>query len=325
MAISDYRFVHNAVPHVEAAAVTLHQLVAAPGHGKRLVITRLLFSNGATAGTIAFLADTGGTLAPEDMADMVQSALAQFTDGKAPVIGVHCHNDLGLATANTLAAIAAGASHVEATVGGFGERAGNAALEEIAFLISAFSERYSISHAIKLSEIAGTSELFDELTGIHTHPNKPVIGRCALPQSPEAAPRSLDPRLRELLRESTIGRRKSTMPSGACLDDAPPQWGTAAEAAPGKAQAGGEEAPYRLESFNVLTGSHAPPVGIVVMHKGETHVTQSSHGTGPIDALFKAVDRSLGWGETPRGPSPLSLAFPFQGARPCDRSDSLSW
>ena len=61
MGPADWRTVHNAPPAVEAAAVTLQELVAAPGPGKRLVITRLLFSNGATAGTIAFLADTPGT------------------------------------------------------------------------------------------------------------------------------------------------------------------------------------------------------------------------------------------------------------------------
>jgi len=61
---ADWRFVRNATPAVEAAAVTLQELVAAPGAGKRLVITRLLFSNGAVAGTIAFLGDTPGTPVP---------------------------------------------------------------------------------------------------------------------------------------------------------------------------------------------------------------------------------------------------------------------
>jgi hypothetical protein len=60
----DWRTVKNATPHVEAGAVTLHELVAAPGHGKRLVITRLLFSNNAVAGSIAFLADCPGTPVP---------------------------------------------------------------------------------------------------------------------------------------------------------------------------------------------------------------------------------------------------------------------
>ena len=61
MGPTDWRTVHNSPPHVEGAAVTLHEIVAAPGHGKRLVITRLLFSVGGTAGTLAFLADPAGT------------------------------------------------------------------------------------------------------------------------------------------------------------------------------------------------------------------------------------------------------------------------
>jgi len=64
MGPTDWRTVHNAAPHVEVAAVTTHELVAAPGLGKRLVITRLLFSNGATAGTIAFMGDAPGTPVP---------------------------------------------------------------------------------------------------------------------------------------------------------------------------------------------------------------------------------------------------------------------
>jgi hypothetical protein len=64
MGPTDWRTVHNATPHTEGAAVTLHEIVAAPGAGKRLVITRLLFSVGATAGTLAFLADTPGTPVP---------------------------------------------------------------------------------------------------------------------------------------------------------------------------------------------------------------------------------------------------------------------
>ena len=64
MGPTDWRTVHNSPPHVEGAAVTLQEIVAAPGHGKRLVITRLLFSVGGTAGTLAFLADTPGTPVP---------------------------------------------------------------------------------------------------------------------------------------------------------------------------------------------------------------------------------------------------------------------
>ena len=225
------------------------------------------------------IADTNGVLVPADMAELVsqvRSILGEGGKGGLPLIGVHCHNDLGLATANTLAAIQAGASHVEVTVGGFGERAGNAALEEIAFLLAAHGERWSVSHGIHLAEIAPTARLFDSLTGIRTHPNKPVIGQCAFVASAGGFPgASLSPRLRELFQEKSIGRGERT-----------------AVELPGIEEPTG---PYQLESFSVMTGSQSPPVGVVVIRRGSSTLTQSSHGTGPIDALFRAVDKALGF------------------------------
>jgi 2-isopropylmalate synthase len=161
-------------------------------------------------------------------------------------------------------------------VGGFGERAGNAALEEIAFLISAFGERYGFSHGIHLEEIARTSRLFDSLTGVRTHPNKSIIGRCALVPAPGGfSGASLDPALRALLKEETIGRRPED---------------TTALSEPEEA-----EGLYVLEAFNVLSSSHSPPVGLVVIRREGKTLTQTSHGNGPIDALFRAVDKALGF------------------------------
>ncbi|MGA2974853.1 MAG: alpha-isopropylmalate synthase regulatory domain-containing protein [Spirochaetia bacterium] len=224
------------------------------------------------------LADTNGILVPEEMAALVTevSGVIQAGTPGAPVVGVHCHDDLGLATANTLAALRAGAAHAEVTVGGFGERAGNAALEEIAFLISAFGERYGFSHGIHLEEIARTSRLFDSLTGVRTHPNKSIIGRCALVPAPGGfSGASLDPALRALLKEETIGRRPED---------------TTALSEPEEA-----EGLYVLEAFNVLSSSHSPPVGLVVIRREGKTLTQTSHGNGPIDALFRAVDKALGF------------------------------
>jgi 2-isopropylmalate synthase len=221
------------------------------------------------------LADTNGILAPDDMAALVREVrdlLGAELPG-APTIGVHCHNDLGLATANSLAAIRAGASHVEVTVGGFGERAGNAALEEIAFILSAWGERYGLSHGIHLEEIARTARLFDSLTGIRTHPNKPIIGQCAfVPAAGGFSGKSLDPIMRDLLQEKTIGGdHEEPLP------------------APEPSRL------YRLDAFNVLTSSHSPPVGVVVITRNGKTLTQTSHGNGPIDALFRAVDKALGF------------------------------
>jgi 2-isopropylmalate synthase len=256
-------------------------------------------------------ADTYGVLLPEEVKILVEGTLALFPAEDAPTVGVHCHNDLGLAGANTLAAIQAGASHVEVTLSGYGERAGNAALEEIAFLIEAFGERHSVSHGIVLSEIAGASRLLEEITGIHTHPNKPVIGKCALERTGNGErPGPLAPRLRRLLRAETIG--------GAAEEE------TDREQREGT---GGSGLLFRLDSFSVLTGSHAPPVGIVVIDRKGSRVTQSSHGSGPIDALFKAVDRALGFSPRlvyyslytlstgPEAPAEVSVTTELRGRR----------
>jgi len=224
------------------------------------------------------LADTNGIMVPDEMAALVAEVTGWLAKGSAPVprIGVHCHDDLGLATANTMAALRAGASHAEVTVGGFGERAGNAALEELAFLIAAFGERDGLSHGIDLGQIGPTSRLFDSLTGVRTHPNKAVIGECALvPVAGGFSGASLEPRLRTLLQEKTIGRPQ---------DEPAPSTGSAEAAGP-----------YALEAFNVLSSSHSPPVGLVVIRRAGKSLTQTSHGTGPIDALFRAVDKALGF------------------------------
>lgn len=238
---------------------------------------RSVFEAARDAGAdVINLADTNGVLTPEDTWTMVKDLEAVLGEGSKTAIGMHCHNDLGLATANTLAAVRAGASHVEVTIGGFGERAGNAALEEVAFLMTAFGHRYGISHGIKLEEIGRTARLFDSLTGVRTHPNKPIIGQCAFMPVPGGfSGRSLAPDMRRLMRDATIGRppdESSLLP-------------------PVQERTG----PYELQSFNVMTASHSPPVGVVVIRRDGKTLTQTSHGNGPIDALFRAVDKALGF------------------------------
>ncbi|HUI72551.1 MAG TPA: alpha-isopropylmalate synthase regulatory domain-containing protein [Spirochaetia bacterium] len=222
------------------------------------------------------LADTNGILAPEDVSAMVKDLGSLLGEGASTAIGMHCHDDLGLAAANTLAAVLAGASHVEVTIGGFGERAGNAALEEVAFLITAFGQRYGISHGVKLDEIARTSRLFDSLTGIRTHPNKPIIGRCAFQPAPGGfSGKSLTPDMRKLMRDATIGRQPEDEALVLPVQE--------------------HKGLYELESFNVMTASHSPPVGVVVITRGGKRLTQTSHGDGPVDALLRAVDKALGF------------------------------
>ncbi len=258
----------------EAGVRTQFSLSEAP-HARKEFLSEAVTVACEAGAEVINLADTNGVMVPEEMAALVRDVSRTLAKcaGSVPAIGVHCHDDLGLATANSLAALKAGAAHVEVTVGGFGERAGNAALEEVAFLLSAFGERDGLSHGIDLAQIGPTSSLFESLTGVRTHPNKAVIGQSALvPVAGGFSGASLEPRLRELLQEKTIGRPSEE------LSSAPQPTG-----------------PYALEAYNVLSSSHAPPVGLVVIRRGGRTLTQTSHGTGPIDALFRAVDKALGF------------------------------
>jgi 2-isopropylmalate synthase len=94
-------------------------------------------------------------------------------------LSAHCHNDLGLAVANSLAAIAAGARQVECTINGIGERAGNASLEEIAVALQVRRAAFDVSTNISLKDIYATSRLLSEITGVSVAPNKAVVGANA--------------------------------------------------------------------------------------------------------------------------------------------------
>jgi 2-isopropylmalate synthase len=94
-------------------------------------------------------------------------------------ISVHCHDDLGLAVANSLAAISAGARQVECTINGIGERAGNASLEELVMAMRVRPDRYPFRTAVVSEELFASSQLLAEITGVPVQPNKAVIGRNA--------------------------------------------------------------------------------------------------------------------------------------------------
>ncbi len=126
--------------------------------------------------TTVNIPDTVGYAVPAEFAELV-SFIAQVVPniGRA-TLSVHCHNDLGLAVANTLAAIGAGAQQVECTVNGLGERAGNAALEEIVMALKTRCEHYHATVGLDLAQIYPTSRLVSSVTGMKVQANKAVVG-----------------------------------------------------------------------------------------------------------------------------------------------------
>ena len=123
--------------------------------------------------------DTVGYAHPEEFGRLISTLLERVPSLHDVVLSVHCHNDLGLAVANSLAAVEAGAGQVECTINGIGERAGNAALEEVVMALRVRGDHYPYETAINTPEIHRTSQLLTHLTGIHPQPNKAIVGRNA--------------------------------------------------------------------------------------------------------------------------------------------------
>ncbi|HEX7772871.1 MAG TPA: 2-isopropylmalate synthase [Pyrinomonadaceae bacterium] len=123
--------------------------------------------------------DTVGYTTPVEYTHLVQQVRERVVRDRDVTISVHCHDDLGLAVANSLAAIEAGARQVECTINGIGERAGNASLEEIVMALHVRADRLPYATNIKTTELYPTSQLLSSIVGIDVQPNKAIVGRNA--------------------------------------------------------------------------------------------------------------------------------------------------
>ena len=125
------------------------------------------------------ICDTVGYTTPGEYAELIRVVQERFRGAGHVTISVHCHNDLGLAVANSLAGVEAGARQIECTVNGIGERAGNASLEEIAMVLYVRRDRYPVETGIRHQEIYSTSCLLAKILGFEPQPNKAIVGRNA--------------------------------------------------------------------------------------------------------------------------------------------------
>jgi 2-isopropylmalate synthase len=139
-------------------------------------VVQAVIDAGATTVNIP---DTVGYTMPAEFAEIIQMLRERVRGIEKITISVHCHNDLGLAVANTLAALAAGARQVECTINGIGERAGNASLEEIVMATRVRPDRYEYDTAVVSEQLYPASQVLTEITGVPVQPNKAIIGRNA--------------------------------------------------------------------------------------------------------------------------------------------------
>ena len=129
--------------------------------------------------TILNLPDTVGYAVPEEYGEMFRRVREFLGDAQGVTLSAHCHDDLGLAVANSLAAIRAGVRQIECTINGIGERAGNASLEEIAVALAVRKESFGVTTSIKLEHLFPASRMLTEITGAQVAPNKAVVGANA--------------------------------------------------------------------------------------------------------------------------------------------------
>ena len=129
--------------------------------------------------TILNVPDTVGYTLPDEYSNLIRTVKQRVVGERDVTISVHCHNDLGLAVANSLAAVEAGARQVECTINGIGERAGNASLEEFVMALVVRSDKMPFAHNIETTQLYPTSQMLSSIISFGVQPNKAIVGRNA--------------------------------------------------------------------------------------------------------------------------------------------------
>ena len=277
--------------------------------------------------TVINVPDTVGYTTPAEYAALIRTLRERIPNSDRVTWSVHCHDDLGLAVANSLAAVAAGARQVECTINGIGERAGNAALEEIVMALRTRRDTYGLRTNIDTARLYRSSRLLSAITGIPVQPNKAVVGENAFAH--EAGihqhgvlmnratyeimqPQDIGLPTNRLVLGKHSGRhafRKALEDQGVRLDDQALDhvFKRFKVLADRKKQVALEDilalveeevravpALYTLQSFHVTTGTSVPPAATVTLRSERGEATDSASGDGPVDALCAAVNRLTG-------------------------------
>jgi len=281
----------------------------------------------AAGATVLNLPDTVGYAIPAEYGAMFRAVRERVGDLRGAVLSAHCHNDLGMAVANTLAAIENGARQVECTVNGIGERAGNAALEEIVIALRVRAEKLGVMTGVDAEEIYRSSKLLSSLTGMQVQRNKAIVGANAF--SHEAGIHQ-DGMLKsaityEIMTPQSVGIRHSTLVLGKhsgrhALKKRYAELGfDLTEAELEKAYAGftaiadqkkeifdeeliaildagshGSEQDYELVGLHVSTGTSVRPTATVELKTAGERIVDSATGDGPVDAMYRAIERLTG-------------------------------
>ncbi len=278
--------------------------------------------------TTVNIPDTVGYATPLQMHAVIKGLRDRVRGIDRAVISVHCHDDLGLAVANSLAAVEAGAGQIECTINGLGERAGNCSLEEVVMALRTRSDYYSTTTRIVTQKLVPTSRLVANITGIQVPRNKAIVGRNAFAHEAGIHQDGMlkERRTYEIMRPEDVGLERTDLVLGkhsgrAALADrtkalgyqlSPEQLQTLFERFKMLADRKKEiydgdvaalcedqfsELPERFSfvSYDLACASgHAPRVMLRVLQGGEEKSVEVNAGDGPIDGIFLAIEKLTG-------------------------------
>lgn len=284
----------------------------------------------AAGATTVNIPDTVGYTTPFEFGPLIKGIRERVPNIGRAVISVHCHNDLGLAVANSLVAVANGAGQVECTVNGLGERAGNASLEEIVMAIRTRSDFFKeVTTGVNTREIYKASRLVSKLTGMPVQPNKAIVGSNAFRHESGIHQDGVlkERQTYEIMRPEDVGFEATKIVLGkhsgrhafqerlkslgveltkAQLDKAFAEF---KELADKKKEVFDEDLEtivneeiskipevLKIVHFRVSSGDQAKPVAELVLKLRDKTVEAASGGDGPVDACYKAIDKVAGIG-----------------------------
>ena len=270
--------------------------------------------------------DTVGYTVPEKYGELFKFLTTYVRGADKIIFSAHCHNDLGLATANSLSAIVNGARQVECTINGIGERAGNTAMEEVVMALRTRKEFYGIATRIDTTQIAKASYLVKNITGMTVQPNKAIVGANAFAHESGIHQDGVikNRETYEIMTPQSIGLDSNRMVLGRHsgragfrdriirlgfepkTDELELAYTKFLEIADKKKEIFDEDiislftdqhrktgiSRYVLEYFHISTGSKTVPTATIKLRVDDVIMEESATGDGPVDAVFKAIEKA---------------------------------
>ncbi len=276
--------------------------------------------------TTVNIPDTTGYTMPSEFGNKIAELRKRVKNIDKAVISVHCHNDLGLAVANSLAGIENGARQVECTINGIGERAGNASLEEIVMALNVRKDIYKYFTNINTKEIYNTSRMVSAFTGIIVQPNKAIVGENAFAHESGIHQDGMlkNRQTYEIMIPENVGVPKTKIVLGRhsgrhglkarleelgyhiSEEELQKVYEAFTKLADKKKEVfdddlrmlmGDEvfkkQEHYEIQYMHVNAGTNSIPTATVLIKNHEKEYSDSATGDGPVDALFNAIDRAL--------------------------------